>query len=582
MEKNIFSIYKINLEKVKKKTCPETENPTFKTLFDKLISRIEECVKEKSDGYINTINYPDFRGVVYRTEVAPKWKTLIENMSAYTEIESGKQDVSWIVNTNVSYILFHECNEQIYAVTGGYGHNIIKEYIERNWGLYLVTKFVQKEDAIIRELRENYLFGNTSTLSKANRNNTNFVVEKEISAIYNEIFVELDKEEIAELGVNVDKKKNKTGVQLKDSLYIRKSMSIKELKDLISQINRLEARDDNFSLSYFIPIRKCEITSVPLKKQLIENLINKKFDNVQLIGDDYINYCVTSDEYYLLDESENTFYVSEDMITLESIFQKFEDEDTKITKSFLESFLMTWKISTKIKDGGYCVEPVRIYDAIQGFVEEETSKMPYYIFQGEWYCMDKKYEQILDDEFKDLFNSWEGYAKELKEIFKLIKEEKNEDEYNKSFYENPNVIVAHKALISNYEIADLFFWDDTNLYVMCNKGKFDAGGSRDLMNQIRVSSTYFQTQLNAENKEEFINKLYEAIKRKYDTEGKKLCISLEEFSIIMEKKCFYIAGYMSGYKDTSNSSYAKCLTLDFYREMSNKGWNCIVMGLDEV
>ena len=580
MEKNIFSIYKMDLEKVKKKTCPKIESPTFKKLFDALITRVEENVREKSGGYISTINYPGFRGVVYRTEAQPKWRTLIENMSAYMEIESGKQDVSWIVNTNVSYILFHECNEQIYAVTGGYGHNLIKEYIERNWGLYLVTKFVKKDDAIIRELRENYLFGNTSALSKANRNNTNFVVEKEISAIYNEVFIELDKDGIAKLGVNVDKKKNKTGVQLKDSLYIRKSMSIKELEDLISQINILESKEDNFSLSYFIPIRKCEITSAPLKKQLIENLFNKKFDNVQLIGDDYINYCVTSDEYYLFDESENAFYVSEDMITIESIFERLADENIKITKGFLEELLMTWKIGTKIKDGGYCIEPVRIYDAIQGFVEEESSKMPYYIFQGQWYSMDKKYEQILDDEFKDLFNSWEEKAKEIKERFKLIKEKESEDKYNNSFYENSNMIVAHTALISNYEIADLLFWDDNNLYVMCNKGNFDAAGSRDLMNQIRVSSTYFQTQMKAENREEFVGKLYETIKNKYDTKGKKLCVSLDEFSAIMEKNYFYIAGYMRGYKDTSNSSYAKCLTLDFYREMTNKGWNCIVMGLD--
>ena len=172
MEKNIFSIYKIDLKKVEKKICSKIENPTFKALFDVLISRVGEIVEEKSGGYINAIDYPGFKGVVYRTEAQPKWKKLIENMSAHIEIEGVKQDVSWIVNTNVSYILFHECNEQIYAVTGGYGHSVIKEYIERNWGLYLVTKFVQKDDAIIRELRENYLFGNTSTLSKANRNNT--------------------------------------------------------------------------------------------------------------------------------------------------------------------------------------------------------------------------------------------------------------------------------------------------------------------------------------------------------------------------------------------------------------------------
>lgn len=582
MEKNIFSIYKVDLGKLNRIVESDGEGITIEAYLDTLMERLKSDVKEKSDGYIETIDYPGFKGLVYRTEVQPHWRKLIENMAGYTEIQGEIGKVSWLVNTNVSYVLFHECSSQIYAVTGGYGHHLLKDYIERNWGLYLITKFVRKDDAIIRELKENYLLGNTSTLSKANRNKTNFVTEREISAIYNEIFIELDDDGTAKLGIRADKnrKKMKTGVQLKDSVYIRKSLTISELGDVIKQINELESKDDNFSLSYFIPIRKCGITSVPLKNQLIQNLYNRKLDTIQLIGDDFINYCATSDEYYLWDDSEDIFYSSEDMLTIESIFEKFESENVKITKGFIEEFLMRWKICTKIKDGGYCVPPIRIYEAIQGFVEDKSSNMPYYIFQGQWYRMDKKYEQILDEEFKDLFRKWGGVADSIKEKFGLIKDEETEDKYNKSFYENPNMIVGHKALISNYEIADVFFWDDENLYIMCNKGKFDASGSRDLMNQIRASSTYLQTQMRAENRKEFISKLYNSIQRKYTKDGHTLSTSKEEFSeLLTNRNYFYIAGFLSGYKENSNSPYAKCLTLDFYKEMMNKGFDCLVMGV---
>ena len=144
------------------------------------------------------------------------------------------------------------------------------------------------------------------------------------------------------------------------------------------------------------------------------------------------------------------------------------------------------------------------------------------------------------------------------------------------------MIVAHTALVSNYEIADIFFWDEENLYIMCNKDRFNAGGSRDLMNQIRASSIYFQTQLRAENRVEFVEKLYGSIKKKYDTKGKKLHTSQEEFlNVLSKKKFFYVAGYLKGYRENSNSPYAKCLTIDFNKEMTEKGMHCLVMGLDE-
>ena len=584
MEKNIFSIYKMDWDKLKRKLKVQNEEPSVNDYYEALMKRLSDNAKEKSGEYFNEIEGSEFKGVVYRTMVPPRWKKLIENMSTSIEIEGNKKNISWLVNTNVSYILLHMCNGQIYAVTGGYGHYLIRDYVEYNWGLYLITKFVRKDDAIIRELKENYLFGNTSMINKANRNNTNFVVEKEISAIYSEIFIELDNDGIAKLGISPDakNKKKKTGVQFKDSIYIRKSISLPELKIMIQQINELESQVDNFSLSYFVPVKKCEMTSAPLKHQLIENLINRQYDTIQLIGDDYINYCVTSDEYTLIDDNENEFYNSEDMITIESVFDILESKEIKITKNFLERFLMSWKICTKIKDGGYCISPIRIYDAIQGFVEEQSSKMPYYIFQGQWYSMDKKYEEYLEEEFVDLFKKWDNESKELKVKFGLLKGDKNEEAYNESFYEEPNMIVAHTALVSNYEIADIFFWDEENLYIMCNKDRFNAGGSRDLMNQIRASSIYFQTQLRAENRVEFVEKLYGSIKKKYDTKGKKLHTSQEEFlNVLSKKKFFYVAGYLKGYRENSNSPYAKCLTIDFNKEMTEKGMHCLVMGLDE-
>lgn len=66
--------------------------------------------------------------------------------------------------------------------------------------------------------------------------------------------------------------------------------------------------------------------------------------------------------------------------------------------------LKNWTISTVDNAGNFILFPIQIFDAIQGFVEFGEKKQPCYLFNGQWYVFDSKFSDILDAEFKEIFN----------------------------------------------------------------------------------------------------------------------------------------------------------------------------------
>ena len=59
-----------------------------------------------------------------------------------------------VKNVNVSYVLLYQVEYSIYAMTAGYGSHLIKDYIEKNWGLYIMPKILEEDDVVIREVKE--------------------------------------------------------------------------------------------------------------------------------------------------------------------------------------------------------------------------------------------------------------------------------------------------------------------------------------------------------------------------------------------------------------------------------------------
>lgn len=574
-----FSIYKIDTNKFLSISGMQKLSKAKRTkeILNIMLSEIRQNIAKRENSDQNNIKVDGFTGVVYKTVNNPDWDGMITNL-----FEKMETKISFdLENVNVSYILFYPIKESIYAMTAGFGNHLIKNYIERSWGLYLMPKILGDDEGVIKEVKENNLYGNALSLSKANRYTTNLVFEKKMSAVFKELSLEVDNEVAEVFGISNKEKKRKTSVLLKDSLNLRKSIGIEKLKVVLNEIYEIEKKEDRYSMGYFLSSKKVGITNADLFCALQDCIMNKDFDKFVLIGDDYQKYCVDAGEYIIIDETGMECYTSNEPITIDELID-FVSEGKELSKNYISTVMKKWRIQTKDTNGNVVLYPISIFNALQGFVEFGESKIPCFLMQGEWYCLNMRYTAILDEEFKNRMNENQDLRKEINAKFDLYSKAKTEDKYNDSFFDSDKIIVAHKSLIDSFEVADLIFWDEQKLYLMCNKMKFDASGSRDLTNQIWASANYLQAKLNSRDRNRFIIDYYVNICERYIKEGHKLIIEQEKFVELFDRHIIFVAGYMSGYSLKSRSNYAKYLDVDSYKKIADMGYGYLSMNLKEL
>ena len=539
-----------------------------------MLSEIKQNIRQRENSQVENISIEGFVGIAYKTVNRPNWEGMITKLFQKMEGET----LFDLENVNVSYILFYSIKESIYAMTAGYGSHLIKNYIEKSWGLYLMPKILGDNEGVIRVIKENNLYGNTLSMNKANRYTTNLEFEKKMSAVFNELSLEVGDEVAKDLGLSNGEKKRKIGMLLKDSLCLRKSIDIEQLKNVLNEIYKIEKRKDQYSMGYFQSAKKAGFSNGELFSALQDCILNRDFEKFVLIGDDYQKYCVDAAEYIIIDENGTDCYTSDERITFEELID-FAAGNKSLTKTRIFTVLKNWKLQTNDANGNVVLYPIPIINALQGFVELGEKNIPCFLAQGDWFCLNARYIDILNEEFENRTNGKKELSEDIKSRFNLTAEDITEDKYNDSFFLCDKIIVAHKSLIDGLEISDLMFWDDQNLYLMCNKMKFNACGSRDLTNQIWTSAKYLQTRLNSRDRNEFLVEYYSKICGRYENEGRDLKISQEEFVDLFNLRIVFISGYILGYSLKCRSNYAKYLDVDTYKKMSDIGYEYLTINI---
>lgn len=572
-----FSIYKIDYDNFSDIEGMDSSKDEFPIKVKNMIMvKIRKTISERKGAEHWEITRENISGIIYRTIHQPIWKEMAIELLGKENITDEKA----LNNVNVSYVLFYISDKKLYAMTGGYGSILIKGLIEKNWGLYLIPKLLKEDAGVVREVKENTLYGNTLSMSRANRNVTDFSKEKELSAVFRELCLEVDVTTAESVGLDREKlsKNRKTGIIFKDSLNIRKAISINELTAVIDKLANLEKEPDQFTLSYFVSVKKVGISKSQLFDLLEERFFQKNYENFQLIGEDFNEYAIDSAEY-LIHYEKGKEYRTDEQIRLADIFENLFGE-MRFSRTLVKRMLKNWTLETCDDAGQTIMSPQKIGQCLQGYLYYEPKKIMCYLIRGDWYCFDVKYLEVLNTQFANIYDKNKKREEELKEKYRLKSQTKTEDEYNKSFYKRKEIIVGHKAMIKNYEIADIFFWDDENLYLMCNKGKFAGEDSRDLTNQIYASAYYMQKMLMSSQRSEFLKQLYESIEATYTREKEQLGKTFDEFSELFTKKVCYVAGYLFGYRKESDSYYAKYLTIDLVKKIQKMGNDCLIMNVE--
>lgn len=582
-----FSIYKIDFDLVEEKfhfDIARTDKKYNDAVIKALMNYIAVALKNKS-AKSHSFNSKGFVGVVFKTTHKPAWKEVAEQLLSEENI-NRKDKESLLSNTNVSYVFFYQIDNTIYACTGGYGSNYISKFVTKNFGLYLLPKLIEANNQVIKNVIQNNLIGNQTSTNKVNRNNTSVSNEQDMSSIFRQLTVEASRAIAESLGVIFDPEESdskKINIINKDSLVIRRSFTLQELTVILEKVFIVEKRKDTFALNYMVLARKKGLKNAELNEKLISDFADGDFSRFTLIGDDYEQYYVNASRYLLVDtETQAVLLEKDEPIIIDDVVELAKNKDGKITKTSINKMLKHWEISTFDNNGNAILYPTSIVDAIQGFIEFGSSNLPCYLFNHNWYVFDKQYESLLTDEFKKFYYENEKISSDLKTRWNLKSNSNTENEYNEALSKRSDLIVAHKALLGNIEIADVIFWEHNTIYFMHNKMTFDGSGSRDLTNQILAASEYFQIKRMSMDRNSFFREYYKKIKQTSDEYGRQLAFNEDQFVEILEnaKEFCFVAGYLNNYRKDSRSTYAKYLSIELKKKLSAKGFGCCIIDLE--
>ena len=564
-----FSIYKVDFERSIKYFEEEydTKILSYSELEDQILNTIKKEISNRKKNEIVNFDNNGFKGLVFKTYHYPTWCGMIDNML------EDKIDLS---NTHISYILTYKKDENIFLLTGGLGSNYISEYTQKNYGLYLLPKIMKENSPVIKSALENRMSGNKLSSKHSNRNVTTISTENDMSSIFRELSLEINKEIIELLGIETDENKKIKNLNLiaKDSFVIRKSISIEKLIIVLNKLIEIEKNDDNFSLGYFIDSKKNGYSYKDLNEQFIQYLMRGIGENFILVGDDYSEYCVGGNSYVIQDNEQNVIYHSDIPITINDLYKNCLPEP--ITKASVEKLLKYNLIVYNDKE--IILYPTKIKQCMQGYIEDEN-RQPFFLFNDKWLMFDTNYIDNLDKEFKKSYTQMINIDKKLKDILSNKEANLTEDTYNKTFENSDEIILAHTVLSNYIELADLIYYDDDNLYLIHNKLKFQGSGARDVLNQILTSAEFINHYMM--DKKDFIEKYYEDILKKYPN-NKIKDLTKEEFVELFNKpNIYYVAGFMEKLSDNTDSNYAKYITIDASKKLIEKGYQLLLFDVNK-
>ncbi len=563
-----FSIYKVDFERSVKYFEEEYDIniSSYMELENQILDTIKKEVLNRKRNEIVDFTNNGFRGLVFKTYHYPTWCGMIDNML------EDKIDLS---NTHISYILTYKKEENIFLLTGGLGSNYISEFTQKNYGLYLLPKIMKENSPVIKSVLENRMSGNKLSSKHSNRNVTTIITENDMSSIFRELSLEINKEMIELLGIEIDENKKIKNLNLiaKDSFVIRKSISIEKLIIVLNKLIEIEKNDDNFSLGYFIDAKKNGYSYKDLNELFIQYLMRGIGENFILVGDDYSEYCVGGNSYVIQDNEQNVIYQSDTSITISDLYKNCLPEP--ITKASVEKLLKYNLIVYNDKE--IILYPTKIKQCMQGYIEDENGQ-PFFLFNDKWLMFDTNYIDNLDKEFKKSYAQMVNIDEKLKSILLNKDAKSTENDYNMTFENSDAIILAHTVLSNYIELADLIYYDEDNLYLVHNKLKFQGSGARDVLNQILTSAEFINHYMM--DKKDFIEKYYEDILKKYPNNKIKDLTKEEFIELFNKSNIYYVAGFMEKLSDNTDSNYAKYITIDASKKLIEKGYQLLLFDMN--
>lgn len=529
------------------------------TAFVDLVSSVLVHDYEEQQLEANLPEGYDFRLFHLRYSFTPKWKFFIEPI-----VKSNQNILATKSSAQQNYVLLIKVNntKNIYAVTGGYGHNAIREFTSADFGLDVLSRFIKKEDKILKSAKERNFVGGIMGSTKYFRNNFNLFENEGFGKFYQELQATLEKEfMVNSLGFSEEDLKKGAVCSARSSFKINKAIDFSKLLNVIAACEDILKKDPIISINDVKKLTKQK------NGELIENLNDALFDQLwsvfQSLDSSYpFDLCHSDFERYLTARSYrvkmhrqrkipgtdtssrmlvNYFdeYEFDSLVNIKELFVKIKTDITIKNQKHFSGQISSLKIVSYDEDGNELTSG-DLLSHLMGDVSHDGEKF-FYVDKA-WYQIKASFIDDLNASCK-IFVQKSSYQGSMKP-WDVVTQKEND--YNAGYIGDEGTIVLDKIIPENIELCDILRWDDDNIFLIHVKAGF-GNTMRDLCAQIAISANRLVQDLQAVPSKAFVRKVYQALRAKKGTAGyfgdagdQTDNITEEDFVALFEKRIHFV------------------------------------------
>jgi len=503
-EKLQIAIYKIDMGN---ESLSISESPISEIKKHVIVKgyELQEIENDSLDGYKIELLYR-------RNPFSPKWKEFLSSIT--------KQDQNILIK-NKSYaesfvmLILNTTSNNLYAITGGFGYNVIQDFIDDDFGVDVLSRLITKEDKILKSVKEKSVLGSILGSTKYFRNNYNLFENDSFGKIYQELKANLDKNILCDrFGFSLDDLKNNSNCIAKTSFRINKSVLIEDLLQIITGCEYVLDNLDPISINNVEKIVKKKNQGLvnTLENQLFNQLWERysgENENIDfdLCHKDFEQYLTAT--YYIVkkNSSNNNFFGNKDFreCRLENIDELFkqirEMEGSPSLKDDFVSIVRSLKIySYNDENQNNPLTKGWLLHHIFGEVSLEDKK--YFLIDNNWYRIKNDFVVELNDSCEQFIKNNYDDGLDKKWDFPTI----TENQYNEKYISEKSTIVLDRVTPENIEPCDILRWDEKNLYFYHVKSRF-GNTMRDLCSQIFIAANKIQKDV--KSTKEYTGQIYD-------------------------------------------------------------------------
>jgi len=485
-QKNLIGIYKIN-----------TERPFFKEkkldeVFDYIVGEYNRK-KPDSKFFQEEINedeslFKDFKVKIFVSKKVstPSWVTFISGV--LKESDSFSKVTK---NINFSYICFVAINENLFAVVGGNGYFLIRDYIDQNFGIKLLAKIVTKSDLILNSVQERSVTGAVLGSTKHFRNDYRLIDDDNFGKIYNKINAKIDSG-VFEKFFGLLNAKKKSSCLAKDSFQFGKTIDFNELLTLIGKANTLLNTEDILDLNGMELIKKQSSNSQlikSLKGKIVADIFelyknNSELNNFDICSKDFDKY-LTAESYVVFFKEKVTF---DHAPNLNEILDAFNDKIYSSSPNEIDLYTFFEKCHIKSLDSnGDELTRDCLFENLNGEVSVLNSN--YFLLGNNWYSIKDDFVDDLNNDLREILDS-----SQVDSLLPTITGSGEEEIYISKYFGLSDWFVLHKVLVDGIELCDLLFAKNNEVYLVHVKKNFN-NSVRDLSLQMTQAAKRLQSDI---------------------------------------------------------------------------------------